>query len=80
MNYMKIKCHSCENDWTVYDRDNWKADTARTCPNCHRQIDRQTWHNSILSAFGAAMDASRVLQNDHTGYCQPLFSVDFRTK
>lgn len=75
--HMKIHCFTCGGAWEVYERDNWKADSARTCPHCGRQIDVQTWENLVLPAFGMMADANRELFRDHTGYGTPLFRVDY---
>lgn len=76
MAYMKIHCGYCSDSWEIYHRDNWKDDSARTCPHCFQKIDRQTWDNQVLPAFAAVHDANAELFKDHTGYHKPLFTVD----
>lgn len=34
MGYLRIHCAECARHWAVYERDNWKANAARTCPHC----------------------------------------------
>lgn len=75
--YVRIHCAQCRRRWAVYERDDWKADTARTCPHCGAQIDAQTWERQVLPAFGIMGDANRELIKDHTGYSTPLFRVDY---
>lgn len=77
MVFMKLRCYSCGYRWIISFTDNWKSDQARTCPNCEKQIDRQTWDRQILPALGAASDANNELYKDATGTGQPLFSVSF---
>ena len=77
MGYMRIHCSKCRRRWAVYDRDNWQADAARTCPNCGLQIGSQTWQNQVVPAFAMMSDANREIIKDHTGYGDPLFKVDF---
>ena len=75
--FMRIRCGSCRQRWEVYQRDNWKADKARTCPHCNAEIDAQTWERQIVPAFASAADANMELVRDHTGYHRTMFSVDF---
>lgn len=77
MGYMKIHCNYCGGSWEVYGRDDWNEKKHRTCPHCFSSIDGQDWHNSILPAFGAMMDANKELIKTHTGYNAPLFTVDY---
>lgn len=74
---MRLKCYTCSYKWAIAFSDNWKSDRARTCPNCGRQIDRQTWDRQILPALAAASDANGELYKDATGTESPLFSVSF---
>jgi len=76
MAFLRIHCEACGGTWEVYQRDDWKDDRARACPHCFAEIDRQTWHNHILPAFGMMADANAELFKDSTGYHKPLFSVD----
>lgn len=75
--YMRIHCDTCGGTWEVYQRDNWKDDKARACPHCFAEIDRQTWNDYVLPAFGLTADANAELFKDSTGYHKPRFSVDF---
>ena len=77
MNYLRIHCSNCRRRWAVYDRDNWRSESSRTCPHCEAKIDAQTWENQVLSAFGSMRDANMELRRDHTGFRNPLFRVDF---
>ena len=77
MGQLRIHCGYCGGTWDVYGRDNWHEKTARTCPHCDSRIDGQTWENQILPSFGAMMDSNRELMKDHTGYNQPIFTVDY---
>lgn len=74
--YIRIHCETCGGTWEVYQRDNWNDDKARQCPHCFSKIDRQTWHDYILPAFGLSADANAELLKDHSGSYKPLFSVD----
>lgn len=77
MAQLRIHCGYCKGTWDVYGREDWRSERSRTCPHCNSKIDGQTWEKQILPAFGSMMDANRELMNDHTGYNQPLFAVDF---
>ncbi len=77
MGLLRIHCGYCRRTWEVYGRDNWREDATRVCPHCGKAIDRQTWNNQILPAFGAMMDSNKELVKDHTGSNTPLFSVDY---
>lgn len=68
MTYMEIHCGSCGRAWRVEISDNYQQDTARTCPQCGQQIDRQTWNNQVLPALGTVHDANFELARDATGY------------
>ena len=68
MTYMEIHCGSCGRAWRVEISDNYHQDTARTCPRCGQQIDRQTWNNQVLPALGTVHDANFELARDATGY------------
>ena len=76
MAYLRIHCKSCGNDWEIYHRDNWKADTARQCPHCFKEISQSVWHGEILPAFAAVSDAQAELLKDSTAYNTPLFTFD----
>ena len=76
MGYLRIHCSNCRRRWAVYDRDNWRSESSRTCPHCETKIDAQTWENQVLPAFGMMGDANRELFKD-TGYEKPLFRVDY---
>ena len=73
--YMRIHCDYCGGAWDVYDRDDFHAQVARTCPHCGTKIDKQTWIRQIVPAFCMAGDANRELVKDHLDH-RPLFSVD----
>lgn len=68
MTYMEIHCGSCGRAWRVEISDNYHQDTARTCPRCAAQIDRQTWDKQVLPALGSVHDANFELARDATGY------------
>lgn len=76
MAYMRIHCTACGGTWEIYQRDNWNAENARVCPHCYAEIDRSTWYNYILPAFGAMADANAVLAKDSIGYNRPAFWLD----
>lgn len=76
MAYMRIHCEICGGTWEIYHRDDWNSDTARQCPHCFSEIDRQTWQKEVLPAFGAVNDANGELLKESTGYNRPLFSFD----
>lgn len=79
MVYMVIHCTNCFQSWQVYFRDNWKSDTARTCPHCGSRIDKHIWEREILPAFGSAADANRELLKLHLGNRScPLFTFDIK--
>lgn len=75
--YMRIYCDNCGGTWEVYQRDTWDDDKVRTCPHCFAEIDRQTWRNNILPAFGMTTDANAELFKDSVGYRKVRFFVDF---
>lgn len=77
MGYLRIHCTECRRRWAVYSRDDWHSIHSRTCPHCGAQIDKRTWENQVLPAFGMMGDANRELIKDRTGYGRPLFRVDF---
>ena len=79
MSYLRIHCEACGGVWEVYHRDNWNNDKARQCHHWFAEIDRQTWGNEVLPAFGAVHDANAELHKDHTGYDKPLFYFDVMT-
>lgn len=77
MAQMRIYCDYCKQSYYVYQHSNWKSDSARQCPHCFKMIDRQTWDNIIVPAFGAFMDANQQLVKD-TGFTnQTRFTVNF---
>ena len=76
MAYLRIHCDVCGGTWEIYHRDDFKADKARQCPHCFSEVDRQTWANQVLPAFGLVHDANAELYKDHAGYHTPLFSFD----
>lgn len=77
MTYMEIHCGSCRRAWRVEISDNYHLDTARTCPRCGQQIDRQTWDKQVLPALGTVHDANFELKRDATGYKgQGAFSIN----
>lgn len=75
--YMRINCGGCSFKWDVYQRDDWKAATARECPRCGRSIDARTWEHSVLRAFGEAIEASADLYNDALQPNGSAFKIDF---
>ena len=77
MAFMRIHCGYCGQPWEIYSRDDWKGDKARTCPHCKNKIDRQTWNNHVLTAFGSVQDANAELIKDSMGFKTPLYTVDF---
>lgn len=72
--YMRIKCGICNKAWEVYHRDNWKADTARTCPRCGAEVNKSTWEYDILPAFNMANDAELEICKERTG---AAFSISY---
>lgn len=76
MAYLLIHCDVCGGQWEIYHRDDFNADKARQCPHCFNSIDKQTWTNQVLPAFGLVHDANAELYKDHAGYNRPLFSFD----
>lgn len=77
MGMLKIHCGYCGQTWEVYARSDYHRHAIRTCPHCDSKIDGQTWEKQILPAFLSMCDANRELVKDHTGYGQPMFTVDF---
>lgn len=77
MAQMRIYCDYCKQSYYVYQHSNWKSDTARQCPHCFHMIDRQTWDNIIVPAFGAFMDANMQLVKDTGFRDQTRFAVNF---
>lgn len=77
MGLLRIHCDSCGGSWEVYGRDDWKDARCRTCPHCLAEIDAQDWQKQILPAFAALADANRELMKTHTGWGDPLFTVDY---
>ena len=77
MAYMIIHCDYCGQSWEVYGSRDWNKNKNRECPHCQHKIDRQTWKNEILPAFGSFSDVNRELFKDHTGNHTPLFTIDF---
>lgn len=75
MGLLKISC-SCGRTWEVYGHQ-VKDKFANQCPHCFSAIDRQTWDNQIIPAFGETQDANRELMKDSMGYHKPLFQVEF---
>lgn len=75
MGFLKILC-SCGRTWEVYGHQ-IKDDRINQCPHCFSMIDRQTWDNQIIPAFGEMQDANRELVKDSTGYNSKLFQVEF---
>lgn len=78
MGYLRIRCGNCGNHWDVYAHGDYYREDARTCPHCLNEIDKQTWKQSVVPAFGAMCDANRQLLTDSTGYGITLFSVEYR--
>lgn len=77
MGLLNIKCGYCGGTWQVYGRDQWRERRARTCPHCGSAVERQTWEDQVLPAFGQMMDANRELLKLHTGYHGVLFQVNY---
>lgn len=79
MAFLRIYCNECGGKWEIYRRDNWNDETARQCPHCFLQINRDVWEKEILPAFNAVHDANAELFKESTGYSKPLFSFDVVT-
>ncbi len=77
MGMLKIHCGCCRQTWDLYNRGDYHRHVKRTCPHCGSKIDGQTWEKQILPAYGAMLDANRELIKDHTGYGQPIFTIDY---
>ena len=75
--HMHITCGGCGMKWDVFQRDDWKAETARECPRCGRSINARTWEHSVLRAFGEAVDASSDLYNDSVQPQGAAFRIDY---
>lgn len=77
MGYLRISCKQCGGAWEIYSNGNYYDEDARTCPHCFAEINKQTWHNQVVPAFGSFLDANRELSNDNSGYSEPLFKVEY---
>lgn len=77
MGHLKIHCDNCGGDWLIYHRDNWKDWKARTCPICGESINKSTWEQSVLKAFGEMSDANLELAKDNAQYHGTLFTVSY---
>ena len=77
MGHLQIHCDKCGTDWSVYRRDDWKDDKARTCPVCGAEIDSGTWERQVLSAFAEMEDVALELVKDHMQYGNTLFTIGY---
>ena len=77
MGFLRIHCKNCGGYWDVYEDDDYRLRSYKTCPHCKEQIDGQDWEKQVIPAFGAMLDANKELKKTATGYKAPLFTVDF---
>lgn len=76
MGYLKIHCHKCDGEFTVYWDDMQKE--RMICPHCLSMMDDRQW-KKLIDAYFTLEEVNKGLREVHEQNGKPLLQAEYCT-